>query len=147
MFPLYTVARVDICRILERYAYRFFMVAPIVIYILTYSLAPLGVSFFSDSTSPVFSLAVSAMRIYGLGFLFSGINIFSAIRLMSYGKGHLSGLITFLRSFALLILFLIILPVKLGLYGLWSAMPVAEFLTLFISIPLLKWKPSVFSQK
>lgn len=139
--------RVDICRILERYAYRFFMVAPIVIYILTYSLAPLEVSFFSDSTSLVFSLAVSGMRIYGLGFLFSGINIFSAIRLMSYGKGHLSGLITFLRSFALLILFLTILPVKFGLYGLWSAMPVAEFLTLFISIPLLKWKPSVFCQK
>ena len=122
-------------------------VAPIVIYILTYSLAPLGVSFFSDSTSPVFSLAVSGMRIYGFGFLFSGINIFSAIRLMSYGKGHLSGLITFLRSFALLILFLTVLPVKFWLYGLWSAIPVAEFLTLFISIPLLKWKPSVFCQK
>ena len=139
--------KVDVCRILECYAYRFFMVAPIVIYILTYSLAPLGVSFFSDSTSPVFSLAVSGMRIYGFGFLFSGINIFSAIRLMSYGKGHLSGLITFLRSFALLILFLTVLPVKFGLYGLWSAMPVAEFLTLFISIPLLKWKPSLFCQK
>ena len=139
--------RVDVCKILERYAYRFFMVAPIVIYILTYSLAPLGVSFFSDSTSPVFSLAVSGTRIYGLGFLFSGINIFSAIRLMSYEKGHLSGLLTFLRSFVLLILFLTILPVKFGLYGLWSAMPDAEFLTLFISIPLLKWKPSAFSQK
>ena len=132
--------KVDVCKILERYAYHFFMIAPIVIYALTYSLAPLGVSFFSDSTSPVFSLAVSGMRIYGLGFLFSGINIFSAIRLMSYGKGHLSGLITFLRSFALLVLFLIILPTRFGLYGLWSAMPVAEFLTLFISIPLLKWK-------
>lgn len=78
--------RADVCRILERYAYRFFIVAPIVIYILTYRLTPLGVSFFSDSTSPVFSLAVSGMRIYGVGFLFSGINIFSAIRLMSYGK-------------------------------------------------------------
>lgn len=139
--------RIAVCRILECYSYRFFMIFPIVIYILTYSLAPLGVSFFSDSASSVFSLAVSGMRIYGLGFLFSGINIFSAIRLMSYGKGHLSGLITFLRSFALLILFLTILPVKFGLYGLWSAMPVAEFLTLFISIPLLKWKPSVFCQK
>lgn len=132
--------KVRICRILERYAYRFFMIAPIVIYALTYFLAPLGVSLFSNSTSPVFSLAVSGMRIYGLGFLFSGINIFSAIRLMTYGKGHLSGLITFLRSFALLIVFLIILPVKFGLYGLWSAMPVAEFLTLFISVPLLKLK-------
>lgn len=139
--------RVDICRILEHYAYRFFMIAPIVIYILSYRLAPLGVSFFSDSASPVFSLAVSGMKIYGLGFLFSGINIFSAIRLMAYGKGHLSGLITFLRSFVLLIIFLTILPVKFGLYGIWSAMPVAEFLTLFISIPFLKWKSSALFQR
>jgi hypothetical protein len=43
--------------------------------------------------------------------------------------------------------FLTILQAKFGLYGLWSAMPDAEFLTLFISIPLLKWKPSAFSQK
>lgn len=100
--------------------------------------APLGVSLFTDASSPVFSLAVSGMRIYGLGFLFSGINIFAAIRLMAYGKGHLSGLLTFLRSFALLVLFLTILPMKFGLYGIWFAVPAVEFLTLFISLPLLK---------
>ena len=90
--------KADICRILERYAYRFLGVSPIVIYALTYSLAPFAVSCFTDTSSPVFPIAVSGMRIYGLGFLFSGINIFSAIRLMSYGKGYFSGLITFLRS-------------------------------------------------
>ncbi|MGN0453456.1 MAG: MATE family efflux transporter [Ruminococcus sp.] len=134
--------KIKVCKILERYAYRFFMVAPVVIYALTYVLAPLGVSFFAASSSRVFSLAVSGMRIYGLGFLFSGINIFASIRLMAYGKGHLSGLITFLRSFALLVLFLTILPIKFGLYGIWFAVPAAEFLTLFISIPLLKRKPN-----
>ena len=130
-----------VCHILERYAYRFFAIAPLVIYTLTYFLAPIGVSCFAPSESPVFSLAVSGMRIYGLGFLFSGINIFSAIRMMAYGKGLFSGAITFLRSFALLLLFLAFLPKIWGMTGIWLAVPAAEFLTLFVSFPFFHIKP------
>lgn len=130
-----------VCRILERYAYRFFAIAPLVIYTLTYFFAPLGVSCFAPSASPVFSLAVSGMRIYGIGFLFAGINIFSAVRMMAYGKGNFSGLITFLRSFALLLLFLAFLPKIGGMTGIWLAVPVAEFLTLFVSFPFLRMEP------
>lgn len=122
-----------VCRILERYAYRFFAIAPLVIYTLTYFFAPLGVSCFVSSASPVFSLAVSGMRVYGLGFLFAGFNIFSAIRMTAYGKGHFSGVITFLRSFALLLTFLAFLPKILGMTGVWFAVPAAEFLTMFVS--------------
>lgn len=129
------------CRILERYAYRFFAVAPLIIYTLTYCFAPFGVSRFVPTASPVFSLAVSGMRIYGLGFLFSGINIFSAVRMMAYGKGYISGMITFLRSFALLLLFLAFLPQIWGMTGIWLAVPAAEFLTLFVSFPFLYIKP------
>lgn len=131
----------DVCRILERYAYRFFAIAPFIIYTLTYFLAPLGVSCFAPSASPVFSLAVSGMRIYGLGFLFAGINIFSAIRMMAYGKGHFSGIITFLRSFALLLLFLVFLPQIWGMNGIWLAVPAAEFLTVFVSLLFFKINP------
>lgn len=53
---------------------------------------------------------------------------------MAYGKGHLSGMIIFLRSFALLILFLIILPQFWGLRGVWLSVSFAEGLTLFVSI-------------
>ena len=74
------------------------------------------------------------MRIYGVGFLFSGINIFAAIRMMAYGKGHFSGVITFLRSFALLLLFLILLPAVYGINGIWLAVPAAEMLTLIVSV-------------
>ena len=120
--------------ILEKYARRFFCTAPLVIYALTYFLAPTGVSFFTEKNSIVYELAVTGMRIYGLGFLFSGINIFSSIRMMAYGKGYFSGIITFLRSFALLLLFLIMLPVFFGLNGIWLAVPLAEFFTLFLSV-------------
>lgn len=108
--------------------------APLVIYALTYFLAPTGVSFFAEKNSIVYELAVTGMRIYGLGFLFSGINIFSSIRMMAYGKGYFSGIITFLRSFALLLLFLIMLPVFFGLNRIWLAVPLVEFFTLFLSV-------------
>ena len=132
--------REGVCRILERYAYRFFAVSPPVICALTYFFAPLGVSCFAHPESPVFSLAVSGMRIYGLGFLFAGINIFSAVRMMAYGKGHFSGVITFLRSFALLLLFLAVFPKIWGMAGIWLAAPAAEFLTSFAAIPFLRMR-------
>ena len=130
--------KISICRKLEGYAHRFFIAAPIIIYALTYFLAPAGVSCFTDKSSPVFPLAVSGMRIYGLGFLFSGINIYAAVRMMAYGKGYFSGLITFLRSFALLLLFLTVLPRIFGLTGIWLAVPAAEALTLLISVWFLR---------
>lgn len=137
----YGDSKTDVCRVLEKYARRFFSVAPIVIYGLTFFLAPLCVSFFAERNSSVYELAVSGMRIYGLGFWFSGINIFSAIRMMAYGRGYFSGVITFLRSFALLLLFLILLPAVFGINGIWLAVPAAEFLTMFVSIVSLIFIP------
>lgn len=126
----------SVCRALERYAYRFFLGSPLFLYGATFLLAPLGVRFFATPGSPVYDLAVAGMRLYGLGFLFSGINIFSAIRFMAYGKGHLSGIITFLRSFSLLLLFLLTLPGFWGINGVWLAVPFAEGCTILISVLL-----------
>lgn len=124
----------SVCRALERYAYRFFLGSPLILYGATFLFAPLGVGFFADAGTPVYTLAVDGMRLYGMGFLFSGINIFSAIRFMAYGKGYLSGIITFLRSFALLLLFLLTLPGSWGIRGVWLAVPFAEGCTILISV-------------
>ena len=100
----------------------------------------LRMRFFASPGSTVFDIAVSGLRLYGLGFLFSGINIFAAIRMMTYGKGYISGMITFLRSFALLLLFLTILPRFLELNGIWLAIPAAEILTLVVALWTLRKK-------
>lgn len=125
-----------VCRALERYAYRFFLGSPLLLYGATFLLAPLGVRFFAAPGSSVYHLAVAGMRLYGLGFLFSGVNIFSAIRFMAYGKGYLSGVITFLRSFALLLLFLLTLPNIWGINGVWLAVPLAEGCTILVAFSL-----------
>lgn len=118
-----------ICKKLERYSYRFFTLAPVLMYALSCISAPLAVSFFASPKTEVYFLALSGMRLYGIGYLFSGLNIFTTIRLTAYGKGHLSSIITFLRSFMLLLLFLFLLPLIWGINGLWLAMPIAEILT------------------
>ncbi len=138
--------RYDVCRVLERYAHRFLTVAPFVMYAATYLLAPVGVSFFAQRDSVVYNMAVWGMRLYGMGFLFSGVNIFSAIRMMAYGKGYFSGLITFLRSFALLLLFLIVLPRFWGMNGIWLAVPAAEILTLIVALGFLLFFPKTLKQ-
>lgn len=131
----------SVCHSLERYAYRFFLCSPLVLYGATFLLAPLGVAFFAECGSPVYILAVSGMRLYGLGFLFSGFNIFSAIRFMAYGKGYLSGIITALRSLILLIFFLWLLPNFWGINGIWLAVPFAESGTILAAIFLTRMKP------
>lgn len=138
--------RYDVCRVLERYAHRFLCVAPFIMYAATYLLAPVGVSFFAQRDSVVYTMAVWGMRLYGMGFLFSGVNIFSAIRMMAYGKGYFSGLITFLRSFALLLLFLIVLPRFWGMNGIWLAVPAAEILTLIVALGFLLFFPKTLKQ-
>lgn len=130
----------SVCRSLERYAYGFFLCSPLVLYGATFLLAPLGVAFFAECGSPVYTLAVSGMRLYGLGFLFSGFNIFSAIRFMSYEKGYLSGSITALRSLVLLIFFLWLLPNFWGINGIWLAVPFAESGTILVAIFLTRRK-------
>ena len=59
----------------------------------------------------------------------------AAVRMMAYGKGYFSGLITFLRSFALLLLFLTVLPQKFGLTGVWLAVPAAATRCSMVSTP------------
>ena len=117
---------------LEKYSHRFLMLASPIIYGITFFGAPFAVSVFVSQTETVYAMTVSGMRLYGLGFLFAGFNIFAAIRLMSYGRGHFSGIITFFRSFGLLLFFLILLPKVWGITGVWLSVPAAEMLTLII---------------
>ncbi|MEN8077521.1 MATE family efflux transporter [Clostridioides difficile] len=127
----------DICKKLQKYSYILFLSMALVLYLITFIFAPFAVNFFAEPDSMVFNLAVSGMRLYGIGFIFSGLNIFTAIRFTAYGRGNISAIITSLRSFLLLLLFLLTLPIVLGVNGLWIAVPAAELITVFVTIFLI----------
>ena len=121
--------RLDLCRDLERYAHCFFWMVPPILCALALISAPAAVHLFAKNDT-VYTLAVRGMRLYSIGYLFAGFNIFTAIRLSSYGLGRWAAIVTGLRSCVLLLTALAILPQIWGLDGMWLAFPAAEAGTL-----------------
>ena len=56
-------------------------------------------------------------------------------------NGKVSAIISFLRTFVFLVAAVLLLPQLLGINGVWLSVPIAELLTLFVSIGyLVKYK-------
>lgn len=78
-------------------------------------------------------LTVEGFALFSLSFLFSGFNIFASALFTALSDGKTSAIISFTRTFGCILLSLLTLPAVLGLNGVWLAIPVAEFLTVFLS--------------
>lgn len=85
---------------------------------------------------PVFTITWEGLKLFCPVFLFIGINVFLSGYFTALGNGLLSALISSLRSLFLVILFIVVLPKFLGVSGIWLTMPLAEAVTVFISVPL-----------
>ncbi len=96
--------------------------------------------FLTDHTSVTFALAVTGVRIYAFVFLFNGINIFVTSFFTAIGNPIGSIVIATLRGLVFLVIGMLALPRLLGDSGLWTAIPVAELLTLIVTIYLLRHK-------
>ena len=79
-----------------------------------------------------------AIRIYFLGFFVMGINMFVVGFFQATAKPYLSLIVCLARGCVLSILFVTFLAPVLGIVGIWASVPLAEFVTLFIAIYLLK---------
>ena len=60
-------------------------------------------------------------------------NIFASAMFTALSNGKISAIISFARTFIFIAICIILLPFVLGVNGVWIAVPVAEFLTLFLS--------------
>ena len=96
------------------------------------------------SGDPVLSeMARRGILLFSISYLFNGVNTFAATLFSSLSNGKLSALMASMNTFVFLIGSMLLLP-RLGLSadGVWLAVPMAEFLSLFLSIYLLKKKQS-----
>ncbi len=89
---------------------------------------------FTDSSSEVYDLTISGLKLFSISFLFSGFNMFSSSLFTAYENGLISAVISFLRTFVFIALSILLLPNLIGINGVWLAVPIAEFLTVFISV-------------
>lgn len=62
------------------------------------------------------------------------LNIFSSARFTALSNGKVSAIISFLRTFVLLVAFLLLLPLLWGVNGIWLAIPLAELVGVVISL-------------
>ncbi len=84
------------------------------------------VRLFMDVTPEVMEAAPSIIRPYFLLFLCLGITVLATYHLQSTMHGARSMMIAILRSVAISGLLLLVLPLLLGIQGVWLAMPVSE---------------------
>ncbi|WP_346871034.1 hypothetical protein [Clostridium sp. UBA5119] len=79
------------------------------------------------------------MRIYFAAFIFIGINMVNISFFQAISHAKISNTMSIIKSFALVLINLCILPKVFGINGLWSTIPVAEFITLIIGIFIVKY--------
>ena len=82
----------------------------------------------------VFDLTVTALVYFSPVFLFIGVNVFLSGYFTALGDGGTSAVISSLRSFVFVIIFIFVLPSLFGVNGVWLTMPLAEISTVLISV-------------
>ena len=88
------------------------------------------VGIFTRPDHPVYALAVTGNRICSIALLFIGFNIFASGMFTALNNGIVSAVLAFSRSFVFMMVCLLVLPVLLGVTGIWLANPLAEFLAI-----------------
>lgn len=92
---------------------------------------------FSPVGTAVYRIARDGFLIFPFSFLFCGWNIFASSAFTALSNGKISAVISFLRTFGLIALLLLVLPEVMGVTGVWLAVPAAEFVTMLVSARFL----------
>lgn len=89
---------------------------------------------FTSSQSNVFEITRHGFAIFSFSFLFTGINIFASALFTAFSNGKVSAILSLLRTFLFLVACLLVLPLIWDIDGIWLAVPVAEAVSLFVSV-------------
>ena len=100
---------------------------------------PLAHIFVPDDRE-LLQLTTGGLRLYSLGFLLSGLNIFASSFFTALSNGVISLVLSFFRTFLFQVVAVLVLPLIWGVNGIWLASVAAELFTLFLSIWLIYWK-------
>ena len=68
-----------------------------------------------------------------MALLFIGFNIFASGMFTALSNGVVSAVLAFSRSFVFMLITMIVLPLILGVNGIWLATPAAELMALALS--------------
>lgn len=92
---------------------------------------------FTSYDEELFRMTSRGFRIYSCSFLFMGFNIWASGFFTALNNGAVSAAISFVRTFVFQIAAIFILPLLIGIDGIWSAIVAAEFISVFMSVAFL----------
>lgn len=101
-------------------------------------------SIFVGYDAKLFDLTCHGFRLYSLAFLINGFNIFGSAFFTALSNGLVSAAISFLRTLVFQVAVVLLLPLVLGINGIWLAVAVAEALTLLVTITFFVQKRKVY---
>lgn len=122
----------------------FISISSILITIMALVSSPVIVEIFTPIGSATYDVAKTGFFLFSINYIFAGINIYSSSMFTAFSDGKVSALISFVRTFVLIVLNILLLPYLIGVNGVWLAVPAAEFMTLFLSVYLFYKKRDVY---
>lgn len=96
--------------------------------------SPVIVEIFTPRSSETYEIAKNGFFLFSINYIFAGINIFASSMFTAFSNGKVSAIISFVRTFGMIVVNILLLPKFIGVNGIWLAIPVAEFLTMFLSV-------------
>lgn len=113
---------------------RFIGTASIIITVLALIFSPFVVEIFTPRESDTYEIAKTGNLLFSVNYIFAGLNIFASSMFTAFSDGKTSAVISFVRTFVLIVINILLLPNLIGVNGIWLAVPIAEFMCAFLSI-------------
>lgn len=117
-----------------RISLRMIALTGIVIFFVSQLGANLLVGIFAGTNKAVFDLAVSGFRMFAVCFLFIGFNTFSSAMFTALSNGKISATLSIMRNLVFIVAVTLLLPLVIGINGVWLAIPAAELLALVMTV-------------
>ena len=103
----------------------------VVMTVISIVFAKLFSSIFTGTDTYLLEITKKGMQLYSISFLLCGFNIFASAFFTALSNGVLSLAISFSRTFLFQIIAVLILPIFLGVNGIWLSVVVAEMIQFY----------------
>lgn len=110
------------------------IVASILLTALCMLCAPIMVRFFAKNNEVVYAMALHGFRIFSTSCLLVGVNVYASALFTALNDGKTSAILSFCRTVVFLVVPVFVLPVIIGLDGVWASIPVGELLSIMMVI-------------
>ena len=124
---------------LYRKSLRLIAVVAVTLTLASMFIIPCVARVFVGYDAELLALTSRAFRLYALSFLIMGFNVYASSFFTALGDGVTSALISFLRTLAFQVIAILLLPMLLGIDGIWLAVVAAEGIGAAMSLAEL-WK-------